>query len=382
MSISINITGDYCPTNRMEEYLRNDQYSILPKEFTKMLANADLNITNLECPVIDSSTPAKKFGPTLSTDRLAVDFLKSVNFNLVTLANNHIMDHGAGGLESTLSYLNKANIHTVGAGMSQKESRRPFLLEKNGVKLAIINIAENEFISAKDSQCGANPFCFISLFQQITYAKEKSNKIIVIVHGGNENYSLPSPRFRDTLRHIIEIGSDAVIAHHSHCVGGVEVFNGCPIFYGIGNFLFDGGENSSIDWCQGLAVRLTVKADNNIKYELLPFIQNYKNTLGLKLMEQNDRQSFLESLEEKNKVIMSDTLLEQAYKEFIHKVEKQYLHFLQPYTNRFLHKMYSLGFIPSIFKNSKKRMLYLNLIRCESHRDIILNLLKRENSHP
>lgn len=67
-------------------------------------------------------------------------------------------------------------------------------------------------------------------------------------HGGVEHYNLPSPEIKQLHRFFIEAGADAVVNHHQHCFSGYEVYKSRPIFYGIGNFLFDDARKIDSPW--------------------------------------------------------------------------------------------------------------------------------------
>lgn len=384
MSVDITITGDFCPINRIEPLLLDKgHFETVLSDITNLFAKSDLNITNLECPMVNEVSPASKYGPHLHTNGNAVELLKFLNIGLVTLANNHIMDHGVAGLEATLAHLAHGNIAYVGAGLNEDDMVAPFIFEEKGVAIAIINVAENEFIAIKEETriAGANAFVFTTLLNQIRSAKNKADFVLVIVHGGNENFWLPSPRFRDALRFCVEVGTDAVVAHHTHCFNGYEVYREKPIFYGIGNFIFDGGPTAPKGWNLGLAVTLTFDKEEGVNFKVTPFQQNLAEKLGISLLNERERVQFDEDCRQMEKIINNTADLRKEFHRFIEKVEKQYAHYLQPYTNKYFHKLFSLGIIPSVFENRRKRLLYQNLIRCESHRDIVLRLLENENRY-
>src|SRR5690606_12486043 len=106
--------------------------------------NADLRLTNLECPLTEYNTPIPKTGPALKSSARFARMLKDGGFNMVTLANNHIMDYGSRGLIDTINELDKNNIQYVGAGKSDDEID-VFYKELGGIKVAIVNLCENEW---------------------------------------------------------------------------------------------------------------------------------------------------------------------------------------------------------------------------------------------
>ena len=111
------------------------------------------------------------------------------------------------------------------------------------------------------------------------------------------------------------------------------------------------------------------------------FLQNLDGSVFTNTLTQKAKEYFNVRSKELEKVISDDDELRKRFDEFMNSKKKQYNHLIQPYSNVWLHRLFSIGIIPSPWKN-KKKLLLLNLIRCESHRDILIKLLDNENSHP
>ena len=206
------------------------------EDLIRLMSGFDFNIVNLECPVVLDEGPRKiyKTGPHLKADASIFGFLRQLNVGVVTLANNHILDYGEKGLRQTLDTCGREGVLTVGAGMSLAEASAPLILEKSGIKVAIVNFCENEWSTASSTAAGANPMDFVDNLGQIRKARGMADFVIAVVHGGHERYNLPSPRMAKTYRFYAENGADAVIGHHTHCVSGFEIHGGVPIAYGLG----------------------------------------------------------------------------------------------------------------------------------------------------
>jgi poly-gamma-glutamate capsule biosynthesis protein CapA/YwtB (metallophosphatase superfamily) len=257
--IDIIITGDtFLGGGRTEDLAVKDEAEKLFGPFYEKLRKADLSITNLESPITNSNQKIPKTGPHIKSHPDSLSVLKKTGINLVTLANNHIMDFGVTGLRDTLDACQEQLINTVGAGINPDETVAPFFIGKDGLKVAIINIAENEFGTIKDDHAGANPLNIVQNFYSIQRTSEEVDYVIVIIHGGHEHYPLPSPRMKETYRFFIEAGASAVVGHHPHCFSGYEVYNNAPIFYSLGNFLFDKEKRYTNHWNEGFAVRFRV----------------------------------------------------------------------------------------------------------------------------
>src|SRR5690606_35525991 len=137
--MKILITGDF---------VLNNQYSKLniDNSVLSFFEQSDLNIVNLEAPVTDNKSKIDKTAPNIKSHKDSTEeVLKALNVDVVTLANNHILDYDEQGVEDTLSFCKDNNIKTVGAGMNLKEASLTFYKETNEGKLAIVNFAENEW---------------------------------------------------------------------------------------------------------------------------------------------------------------------------------------------------------------------------------------------
>lgn len=372
--VRILITGDFYGGNRINDLIMRDQYSKIFNDFLPYIQSSDISITNLESPLTSSDNPISKTGPVLKSNPNLVNALKFAGFNLVTLANNHIMDYGKIGLEETIHILERNEIDYVGAGLNfQKasETKHKTLKDK---KIALINIAENEWSTTKGNQPGAHPLDPMTNFNTISQAKRSADFVFIIVHGGHEMYNLPSPRMKQTYRFLIDAGADAVVGHHTHCFSGYEIYKEKIIIYSLGNFLFDSKQQRNTDWNRGYAVQF--KINDKIEFELIPYIQN-DSSAGLALLGSDQKEVFFKELSRLNGVIEDDTKLAEKFVEYINKVSKSYNSYLEPHSYRILHFLQNRNLLPSLLSKKKKR-LYNNLIRCESHRDVILNLLNSE----
>ncbi|MCX6238338.1 MAG: CapA family protein [Bacteroidia bacterium] len=185
---SILITGDYCPINRIEELSDKNQVELIFNDLLPFIQKADLSITNFESPATQTNKPIAKYGPVLKVQSSALKILKSAGFDLVTLANNHILDYGEEGLKNTIDSCAVYSIEYTGAGNNNLEARRIFYKLIKGVKIAILNIAENEFGTTANDSYGAAPLDPIQNYYDIQKAKQSADYIFVIIHGGHEMY--------------------------------------------------------------------------------------------------------------------------------------------------------------------------------------------------
>jgi len=380
-SISILITGDFCPHKRIEKEFLNGNYDSVYNGFQKISNDCDLIITNLECPLTLSNRPIEKTGPNLKAHPDCINGIKYAGFNIVALANNHILDYGEQGLMDTMGLCSANNISYVGAGKNLREASKPLYKTINGIDIAIINFCENEWSIADKNKAGANPLNPISNYYQIKEAKEKADIVLVIVHGGHEHYKYPSPRMVDTYRFFADCGADAIIGHHTHIYSGYEVYNNVPIFYSLGNFLFD-WENRPDSWHQGYLVSLKIKKNNDIKFELIPYKQCRKE-VSINFFNDSEKEVFQENISNINEVISNRGTLQIEFEKFKDSKQKYVLEAFSTaniFSNRYLRAIIRRLKISKVFYRKQQLKTILNLVRCESHRDMIINVLDKYNN--
>lgn len=157
--------------------------------------------------------------------------MKDAGFNLVTLANNHILDFNENGVKDTINNCINIGIHNVGAAKNLTKARSLYISKIKGKRIGILNFAENEFCAATAISYGANPVNLINNYNDIKEAKNKVDYLLVIPHGGREHYQLPTPMQRERYRFYADSGADIVVGHHSHCYSGYEVYKKTKFFF-------------------------------------------------------------------------------------------------------------------------------------------------------
>ena len=231
-------TGDV--NFRCKDYLTLEESKSIISQIQSVLDSVDFRIVNLECPFgnINKYKPILKAGPNLICSERNLPFLKAFNTDAVTLANNHIGDYGEEATKNTISVLEENNILFAGAGENIDAAYKALRLKKDGITVSVISICENEFGMATEKSYGSAGYNPRLLLKQIKEEKSLSDYVIVVFHGGNEYNPLPNPDTVDRYRFICDMGVDAVIGGHTHCPQGYEIYNGKPIVYSMGNFLF------------------------------------------------------------------------------------------------------------------------------------------------
>ncbi|MDD4309603.1 MAG: CapA family protein [Candidatus Cloacimonetes bacterium] len=372
--INITISGDFCIT---PDYISQD---LIDDSVISFLGNRDLNILNLECPITSdlSKNKIEKTGPHLRTTKSIFNHFAKLNVHAVTLANNHILDYGQEGLANTINECYQHNIKFVGAGKNIVEAVKPLIIEVNDVRIAIINCCESEWSIVSENSGGANPLDIIDIVSQINYCKHQADFVILIIHGGNEYYHLPSPRMVKTYRFFAESGADAVIGHHTHCVGGNEIYRNVPIVYSLGNMLFTRANKNKV-WYTGLIAELQLVKGEFIQLNLIPVKQD-NSGFQLSLCQGIEKENVLSDLERNKDIIEDSTKLNNEWIDFVES-RRNSINIFSPVNaipGRYIRAIAARLGANRLLKKSRVLNPILNNIKCDAHRDLILEALSME----
>ncbi|MCD4832135.1 MAG: CapA family protein [Anaerohalosphaeraceae bacterium] len=375
--MKVFITGDFCPDGKSRELLLCDEgIRQIFVDFAVVIAESDLAITNLECLLTNSEQAIKKIGPNLKCDPQIGKAIKKAGFDMVTLANNHVFDFGQEGLVETLKTLDGNQIAYTGAGLTLEQAQKTYYRDIQGKKLAIVNFAENEFNSATIEHGGSNPMSIIDRYRQIQQARKTADKVLVIIHGGLEHYHYPSPATVKRYRFFAEQGADAVVAHHTHCIGPCEVHNGVPIFYSLGNFLYDTPNHSKI-WYDGYAVKLDL-TDNGVEFEVYPYRQ-FAETDKIELLPESS--NLYKQIEQLSEDIADSGKILTKWQELITNDSKQLTYLVNisniwQITYRVLRR---LGFFAllNLFFRSRQLRIVRHYLSCDAHREEAIEIIDK-----
>lgn len=371
--MKILVAGDFCPQNRVSQQIDKGDYESVLGKAREVTAKVDYSIVNFECPVTKGGEkPIIKQGPNLQCSSKGIEAVKWAGFDCVTLANNHFRDYGDEGVKNTIVACRSTGIDTVGGGNNLPEASAILYKQIGEHTLAIINCCEHEFSIATDERGGANPLNPVQQYYAIQRAKQEADYVLLIVHGGHEHWQLPSPRMKETYRFFIDAGADAVVNHHQHCYSGYEVYNGKPIFYGLGNFCFDRSGKWSNKWYEGYLLMLSFE-ESGVGYELYPYLQ-CKGAPSVSLLEQN---AFDGKLAELNSIIQDDKRLVEETGKYYASAQEKMEEVFEPLSGRYYLAGKRRGWLPSLI-SKKRKFLAENLICCESHRDKMLYYLNKK----
>lgn len=255
--IRLFFAGDFCSKPS------TSQISV-SNELRDLIQSCDLKVVNFEVPLKPNITlPQQQYERFWQNDD-APDFLRSMGFNLFSIANNHTFDWGEEGFIKTKAALGEA---LFGAG-TYDEAYKVKEVKINGKKIGFMALSYAAYTGVFDDVFHHEGFgcAFIDdlrVNHDIIEAKKNVDYLFVLPHDGIEYIDLPLPETIARYRDFIDYGADGVIASHPHCPQGWEEYKGKPIFYSLGNFFFNSKESVSFwankpHWYEGLCVVMTI----------------------------------------------------------------------------------------------------------------------------
>jgi poly-gamma-glutamate synthesis protein (capsule biosynthesis protein) len=196
-SIRISIGGDF--------RANNPNRIVIDKTVDYLFKTSDIAICNFEAPVrTEGVMPIKKSGPSLNQSADSPVFLKKAGFNVILLANNHIMDFGSEGLKATIDSFK--DITTVGAGTA-KEAFEVRYLDIKGHRIGLYSLVQHEFgvvENSDDTECGAAWIGSLDVKNIIIEAKQNCDFLLIFPHAGVEHTAAQLPEWRNVYKHFID----------------------------------------------------------------------------------------------------------------------------------------------------------------------------------
>ncbi len=309
--MKIVIGGDISVKEYAHLFAEKQKDKLFDAGIQSLFHSADEVIVNLECAVTDKNTPIKKMGPNLCAPFGICDILKDCGVTVCALSNNHIFDFGKAGIRDTFAQLKRCGLKYTGYGKDEKDARKDYIIEREGKKIAVVNVCEHEYTYALSNREGARVYDPYDTNDDIVNAKKNADYVIAIYHGGKEDCQYPSPRLVKLCRSMVHHGADVVLCQHSHCVGCYEEYNGAHILYGQGNFHFiwdraDFSDEGYEKWSTGLAVILDID-ETGLRFSLLPTILKEP---CLKIATGEDAARILSGLDARNQSLQDGSWIE------------------------------------------------------------------------
>ncbi len=234
----IAFTGDIGFSSK---YFRGtcEKEDLLHPDLVAYLSDTDYTVANVEGCLFRGQGSANK--PIVHANPPeCIGFLKKINGNIWNIANNHIMDCGREGLESTLQYAADNGVPTLGVGLNMEQAAKPVIIENDGADIGIISVTQEETPEATETTEGCVQWDNREkVAEMIAGVKEKCRWCVVVVHAGPEFCQMMPPSVRAVYQSYLEMGADVVVGHHPHVMQNYETVGDKIIFYSLGNFVFD-----------------------------------------------------------------------------------------------------------------------------------------------
>ncbi len=372
--INIIIGADLVPTKvNTDLFEKGEIYNIIDDNILNNITSSNFFCFNLETPLIKNINPIEKNGPALYAKEETINGIRKLNPKLIFLGNNHILDQNYDGLSNTEKILQDNNIPFIGVGNNIDEARENYIYSINNYKIGFYNCTEHEFSLATLNTPGANLFNPEYTYEDIKKLKSKCNKVIMIYHGGKEQYRYPSPELKIRCEKMIDSGADIVICQHSHCIGSMENYHGKTIIFGQGNFIFRKLDNEY--WNNGLLINLKIDIYNNdMKIEYIPIISTNN---GIRAANSDEHKKIMNDFFKRSKDIENKEFLEKEYKIMCDNTYNNYIsNFLgKKFIFRVLNKITNGKFYKHYYRKDSL-LAMLNYIECETHREVLIQSLK------
>jgi poly-gamma-glutamate capsule biosynthesis protein CapA/YwtB (metallophosphatase superfamily) len=236
-----------------------------------LLMSADIAVANFENPAPNAFRYHTQ-GTVFSADPGLIAGLRDAGIDVVSIANNHIRDAGALGILDTIRNLEKYGLKHAGAGANLAAARRPAIVTTHGVKVAILGYdAIAPSYAAGSSRVGSAQLSLAAVKADVAKARASGADVVIIYpHWGTEYTSRPSAAQQALARGIIDAGADMIIGNHAHWAAAMEIYRGRPIWYALGNFVFD--QDWSEPTMEGITLELTFRGSTLVQARIRPHV--------------------------------------------------------------------------------------------------------------
>lgn len=267
--IELVAVGDIMLSRTVEERMDvlGSSYPFVPT--ADLISSADIAIGNLESPLSAEGDPiGKRFVFRAHPRHIAG--LAWAGFDVLSLANNHLLDFGHQGLAQTMEVLRDNGLAYVGAGASYEEAHRPLIREAKGIRVAFLAYAAIRWRGSHEVPTVERiAFAEVeSVREDVRRAKQEADLVVVIMHLGTEYQAYPDEEQLAVSRAAIEAGACLVIGHHPHVVQGTAVYGEGFVAYSLGNFVFDMDVSERAR--EGGILRVLLGSDGVEAAELIP----------------------------------------------------------------------------------------------------------------
>ena len=312
--------------------------------------SGDIVFGNLEAVLSDKNKNMFSINSmSLRGDPKSVEGLKYAGFNILSLANNHSLEHGYEALYDTVDLLNDNNIIPLGVGREKEIARKPAVFNIKTKKIAFLGYClrpdKTAYRSIKNKE---------EILEDIKNVKENADYIILSLHWGDEFVQIPAPWQIDFAHKLIDNGVSIILGHHPHVLQGIEEYNGGIIAYSLGNFVFDMWQRKERE---SVILKCILSENGEINKELIPVFIN--KSYQPEVLYDNNAKNLLSKIDMLSLDLINGDLLNMDEKEY--EIEAKLCWAMH-------HKSYKKHFLKNIYK-----------YRLGSRMPLILNSIKNKN---
>ena len=264
MSVILNAVGDFI--------LEAGQPEGYPFEFVQdLLQDGDIRFGNNETVISNHDVPVFQKAFSIRSAESATTHLVKAGFDVLHFANNHCFDFGVTGIEDSLRNFRKANIPSLGVGLTADAARQPVILERNGLRIGFYGAGTGGSAIEQDGRKAYfNDYRAEWIVEDLRALRQKVDVLIFSAHWDAEGIDLPAPEIQHLARQLIDHGVDLILGHHPHIPHGIERYQGDLIVYSLGNFQFRMNYRPELHYSFLFLARLGKRGVED--YELIPLL--------------------------------------------------------------------------------------------------------------
>jgi len=312
-TVKLSFIGDVMFASKVEDLLKKNGWEYPYQYVADDLKKADITMANLETPLTSQGKAQSKDYVYRSSPE-ALPALQAAGIDLVTGANNHIMDYGETGLLDTLDSLDNAGLKRVGMGRNFEEAFKPVIMEHNGVKIAFFGfsrvVPDTSWFATVNKPGVAGTYVPDQALKAIAEAREQADLVVVFAHWGVERQDSPVKEQTELAHQYIDQGADLVVASHPHVVQGFEQYKGKWIAYSLGNFIFTTNEDANT-W-DSMILNAECTKERTCDLQMVPILTKWAQPVkmteedGAKLFDKMGRISINARVDTDGKVIQEE----------------------------------------------------------------------------
>lgn len=291
--VRLLFSGDvYFSDTFLNAYDAGGVNGILDSDVLGLMTGADITMVNQEFAFSERGTAMEDKQYTFRLPPSRVKIFQEMGVDVVSLANNHALDFGTVALEDSFAALDQAGILYVGAGGNLDRAKEMQTITVNGKVIGFL--AASRVIPVVEWNAGSSSTGMFTTYspellcRAIAENRERCDYLVVFVHWGVERNTYPEDYQFRMGKQYIDAGADAVIGCHPHVMQGVEYYQGKPIAYSLGNYIFNLRSASTS------LLQLEIEENGEVTAELIPV---RTDALPFRLLTGEEKTEFYQYME-------------------------------------------------------------------------------------